>query len=260
MSPKQRIAIVQGASGGIGASLLRELLERNDHELLIGTSRDPSKSSSLAAMQASAGQRLQLVALDGEDEASVARAARQVAELPGELDLLINTAGVLQREAAGIVPEKKLAQINPHAMQRAFAINALTPLLMAKHFTPLFPRHPQTTTVRPLIFANLSARVGSIGDNRLGGWYAYRMSKAALNMATKNLAIELRRTHPQLVCVNLHPGTVNTELSKPFQRNVPAEKLFAPQRAARQLLGVLENLGPSDNGAFLAWDGSPIPW
>jgi NAD(P)-dependent dehydrogenase (short-subunit alcohol dehydrogenase family) len=110
------------------------------------------------------------------------------------------------------------------------------------------------------VFASISARVGSIGDNRLGGWYAYRGAKAAQNMFTRTLAIEWARTRRNVICVALHPGTTDTELSRPFQANVPPEKLFAPGRTVHQLLEVIDRLTPADSGSFLAWDGSPIPW
>ena len=151
-------------------------------------------------------------------------------------------------------PERRLADVTPEHLQRAFAVNAIGPLLVAKHVQALLPRRDRA------VFASLSARVGSIGDNRLGGWYAYRASKAAQNMITLNLSIELRRRARGIICVGLHPGTVDTELSRPFQHNVPADRLFTPQRAARQLLDVIHGLEPADNGGFFAWDAQPIPW
>jgi NAD(P)-dependent dehydrogenase (short-subunit alcohol dehydrogenase family) len=135
-----------------------------------------------------------------------------------------------------------------------FAVNAAGPALVAKHLLPLTPRD------RPAKFAALSARVGSIGDNQLGGWYAYRASKSALNMLIRTLAIEHRRTRPMGICVALHPGTVDTALSAPFLSSVPDGKLFSPKRAAESLLAVLDSLGPDANGGFYAWDGTPIPW
>jgi len=135
-----------------------------------------------------------------------------------------------------------------------FTVNAAGPALVAKHLLPLTPRD------RPSLFAALSARVGSIGDNQLGGWYAYRASKAALNMLIRTLGIEHRRTHPLGTCVALHPGTVDTALSAPFQSGVPAGKLFTSEQAASALLAVMDGLGPEANGGFYAWDGTPIPW
>jgi NAD(P)-dependent dehydrogenase (short-subunit alcohol dehydrogenase family) len=137
---------------------------------------------------------------------------------------------------------------------RAFHVNAFGPLLIAKHFAPLLMHRART------VFANVSARVGSIGDNRLGGWYAYRGSKAAQNMFTRNLAIELGRRNPELVVMALHPGTVATDLSLPFRRGVPSDKLFDVGRAARQLLDVMDRVPRDQSGGFFAYDGSPIPW
>ena len=151
-------------------------------------------------------------------------------------------------------PEKRLADVSPVSLQRSFAVNAVGPLLVAKHFQGLLDREARA------VFASLSARVGSIGDNRLGGWYAYRSAKAAQNMVTRNLSIELRRRARGVICVALHPGTVDTGLSRPFQSNVPEERLFSPERAAQQLLAVIDGLRPEDNGGFVAWDGQPIPW
>ena len=181
------------------------------------------------------------------------RAARIVAGEVEAVDLVVNCAGVLHDEAA-MQPERRLEDVQVEHLQRAFAVNAIGPLLVAKHFQQLLPRRQRA------VFASLSARVGSIGDNRLGGWYAYRASKAAQNMITRNLSIELRRRSRGIVCVALHPGTVDTALSRPFQRNVPSEKLFSPERAASQLLAVVDRLGPDDNGGFFAWDGQPVPW
>ncbi len=151
-------------------------------------------------------------------------------------------------------PEKRIADLDAASVLRAFTVNALGPALVIKHFLPTMDRHART------IIANISARVGSITDNRLGGWYAYRASKAAQNMLTRTVAIELARRNTNALCVGLHPGTVETALSEPFRKRVPRERLFTPARAAQQLLAVLEGLGPEDSGGFFAWDGQPIPW
>ena len=151
-------------------------------------------------------------------------------------------------------PEKRLGDVTPANLQRSFAVNAIGPLLVAKHFRILLPPRERS------IFANLSARVGSIGDNHLGGWYAYRASKAAQNMLTRNLAIELRRRAQGLICIALHPGAVDTGLSRPFQSKVPANRLFSPERAATQLLKIMDRLQPDDSGGFFSWNGERIPW
>jgi NAD(P)-dependent dehydrogenase (short-subunit alcohol dehydrogenase family) len=153
-----------------------------------------------------------------------------------------------------IRPEKKLEDAHPERLRPVVEVNASGPLLVAKHFLDLL-RHDERA-----VLANVSARVGSVGDNRLGGWYVYRASKAAQNMFTRNLAIELGRRAPNVICLALHPWTVDTDLSRPFQRNVPAERLFDANRAADQLLGVIDSCTRDDSGHFLAWDGQPIPW
>lgn len=152
----------------------------------------------------------------------------------------------------GIRPEKSVAQVRRAALEQVFALNAFAPILLAQALLPLL-----TGTC---MFASLSARVGSIGDNRLGGWYAYRASKAAQNQLMKTFAIELARRNPQACCLLLHPGMVDTALSAPFQANVPAERLFTPPRAAAQLLGIIARATPADSGRFIAWDGTNIPW
>ena len=248
-----RTALVQGASRGLGLAFVRRLLEGSEFEHVIATSRAPEESVELRALRAEHGASLELEPLDVLDEASVEAASKRIAARHPALHLLVNCAGLLH-EAGRVRPEKRLEAIEPAALRRVFETNAFGPLLVAKHFLPLLA-HPERA-----VLANLSARVGSIGDNRLGGWYAYRASKAAQNMFTRTLAIELARRAPQAICVALHPGTVDTDLSRPFQRGVPAERLFDADRAARQLLGVIGNLTPGQSGEFLAWDGSPIPW
>jgi NAD(P)-dependent dehydrogenase (short-subunit alcohol dehydrogenase family) len=155
--------------------------------------------------------------------------------------------------ADGVTPERSNAALDPRQLMRLFAINAVGPALIAKHVLPLLPRGERS------VFAALSARVGSIGDNRLGGWHSYRASKAALNMLIRTLAIELERTRPQAILVGLHPGTVDTELSKPFQRGVPEGRLFTPDQSAERLLAVVDGLEPEDSGGVFAWDGQRIP-
>jgi NAD(P)-dependent dehydrogenase (short-subunit alcohol dehydrogenase family) len=187
--------------------------------------------------------------IDVEDEASIAAAASAL-EASETFDLVVVASGLLHSDE--VTPEKSYRQLSSASLQRYFAINATGPALVAKHFLPRLRKD------RPAVFAALSARVGSISDNRLGGWYGYRASKAALSMLVKTLSVELARTHPQAACVALHPGTVATALSQPFQRGVPAERLFEPDAAARQLLGVIAGLRASDTGNIYAWDGARI--
>jgi NAD(P)-dependent dehydrogenase (short-subunit alcohol dehydrogenase family) len=155
---------------------------------------------------------------------------------------------------AALQPEKTWRDISPDAFAHAFAVNATGPALIAKHFLPLLARD------RRAVFAALSARVGSIEDNRLGGWTAYRASKAALHQIIRTCAIELARKNKAALCVALHPGTVDTALSAPFQRGVAPEKLFAPDYSAERLIEVIDGLSPADSGQAYAWDGARIPF
>lgn len=242
VSPEQawrpaRIAIF-GAGGGIGAALVDRVEQDWPEATVFALSRG-----------AAAGGAATRLAFDLTDEASIAAAAGAIG---APLDLCIVATGVLTLPD-GTPPEKSWRQLDPAAMGRAFALNTIGPALIAKHILPLLPRD------RRAVFAALSARVGSIGDNRLGGWHSYRASKAALNMLVRNFAIELGRTHPAAICVALHPGTVATDLSAPFQRGVPAEQLLTPATSARHLLAVIRELTPADSGGCFAWDGARLP-
>ncbi len=228
------LAVIVGAHGGIGAALLSAL----------GTSPWQDQFSAVIGL----GRRT-TPALDLLDEASIMACAAHVAGL-GRLGLLIDATGLLHD--AQVQPEKSLRQIDPQSMARSFAINAIGPALLMKHFLPLLPR-----TGRP-VFASLSAKVGSIGDNRLGGWYSYRASKAALNQLVHTAAIELQRRAPQAICVALHPGTVDTRLSTPFART--GLQVQSPAQAADALLRVIAGLTPADTGGFFSYQGEALPW
>lgn len=236
-------AAVVGASGGIGRALVAHLRSVPAVRRVFALSRSarPVEREDLVEMR-----------LDVTDEGSIAAAAETVARHAGELHLVIVATGILH-DGGAFRPEKSWREIDAAALGRAFAVNAAGPALVAKHFLPLLARR------RKAAFAALSARVGSIGDNRLGGWYAYRASKAALNQTIRTLSIELARRNPTALCVGLHPGTVDTDLSKPFQRGVPEGKLFPPAEAAAHLLGVLDGLTPAESGRLFAWDGSEVP-
>jgi NAD(P)-dependent dehydrogenase (short-subunit alcohol dehydrogenase family) len=234
-------AIVFGASGGIGRALAEQLAASGRYATVrAGTRRDG------AAPQGTVPFRFDLT-----DEASIAAAAASLAAPP---ELVIVATGVLHDGARGIAPEKSWRALDPAAMAHVLAINTIGPALVGKHFLPLFPRD------RRAAFAALSARVGSIGDNRLGGWHSYRASKAALNMLVANFAIELSRTRPLAIAAALHPGTVDSGLSAPFQGNVPEGRLFTPDVSARHLLAVLDGLTPADSGGLFAWDGQRLPF
>ena len=241
----QGSALVVG--GGAIGTALAWAIHHQAPQLSLWVSRrqpQPADRQSLPA-----GSRL--VALDLTQDASLAALPEQLAAGPPPV-LVINTAGLLH--AGALQPEKRLSQVQRAGLEQSFAVNAYGPILLAQALDPLLPRD------RPLHFASLSARVGSIGDNRLGGWYAYRAAKAAQNQLLRCLALEWRRRRPMACVSALHPGTTASALSQPFQGTVPPERLFPPERAARQLLAVLQRLGPEDSGGFWAWDGQPIPW
>ncbi|WP_119166063.1 SDR family NAD(P)-dependent oxidoreductase [Algihabitans albus] len=191
---------------------------------------------------------------DLTDEDSVEAAAQSVKDGAGALQVVLVAVGLLQDEGLGVSPEKTWRQVDPQAMLEVYRINTVAPALAAKHFLPLLDRTRRAT------FAALSARVGSIEDNRFGGWHSYRASKAALNQLLRTFAIELARRCPTAFCIGLHPGTVDTGLSKPFQRNVPDGQLFSPAYSAGKLLAVLDALGEGDSGGLFAWDGTRIPY
>lgn len=222
-------AVVIGASGGIGAALVEALREE-------GT-----------AVRGFARSFPEADRLDLTDEASIAAAA---ASLDGAPELVIVATGLLHEGGHG--PEKSMAQLSPDWLARQYAVNAIGPALVAEHFLPRMPRQGRS------VFAVLSARVGSIGDNRLGGWYGYRMAKAALNQLVRTLSVEERRRNDRSIIIGLHPGTVDTDLSRPFQQGVRADQLFTPARAAVQLLDVIDGLKAPDSGKLFAWDGSEI--
>ncbi len=184
--------------------------------------------------------------VDPTDEDSIARAAAGA----DVVDLAIVTTGMLHD--AHQRPERALKELDATTLARSFAINTIAPAIVAKHLIPKMPRD------RRAVFAVLGARVGSIGDNRTGGWHGYRASKAALVMLIKTIAIEVKRTHPYAIIFTLHPGTVDTDMSKPFKGNVAPEKLFTPAVAAAQLLSVIDGLTPADSGGHFAWDGTRI--
>jgi len=235
------VAVV-GATGAIGGAIADELAICPAVANVFRLSRSTPENDDRDWLQ-----------LDLEDEGSIARAASAIEKAIGFLDLVIVSTGILH-DTDGLRPEKTWRTLSASALEKSFQLNAIGPALVAKHFLPLL------ATNRKSVFAALSARVGSIEDNELGGWYSYRASKAAINMLIKTLSIELARRNPDALCVGLHPGTVDSRLSKPFQGAVPEGKLFSAKRSARHLLSVLDQLTVADTGYLFAWDGSKIPF
>lgn len=220
-------SLIIGASGGIGAALASVLRTKG----------------AVKTLSRAAGE------IDLSDQASIADAAARLrTEAP--FTRIIVATGLLHGD--GVAPERSLRELDAERLAHSFAVNAIGPALCARFFLPLLRDDGR--------FAALSARVGSISDNRLGGWYGYRASKAALNQLIRTAAIELARTRPQAVCVTLHPGTVDTDMSRPFQRGVSPERLFTPREAAERIVAVLDALKPEDSGNCFDWAGAPIPF
>ena len=228
-------AVVIGASGGIGAAVCADLRARGAEVVPLSRSRE---------------------GLDVTDEVSVARVLGAVS---GEMDLVFVATGALDLDlgsarvggGARVGPEKALRALSAEAMAASFAVNTIGPALVLKHSLRLMPRG------RRAVFACLSARVGSIGDNRLGGWYSYRTAKAALNQMVRTASVEVARTHPQAVLCALHPGTVETGLTAPHAGGHPK---VTPAVSAAHLLGVIDGLSPADSGGFFDWAGAVVPW
>ena len=230
-------ALVVGASGGLGAAFV---------ELLAADSRFTQVTAWSRSELVVGGEKVVENRIDLRDEATIEAAAQSL----GEVDLTIVATGLLHD--GDLKPEKSWRSLDAATMRRAFEINTIGPALIARHVLPLLPRD------RRGVFAALSARVGSIGDNRLGGWHSYRASKAALNQLIRCFSIELAVNRPHALCVGLHPGTVDTALSKPYQAAVPNDRLFTAKQSASRLLGVLDGLTPAQSGRVYDWAGVEI--
>ncbi len=262
-------ALLVGARGGLGAAWLERLHAQPDCAAVFACSREPAPisgdrfgetceeiSDEISDEKSRETPRLRpQIRLDFEDPASIEAAVHEVREriaregLP-PLRTVIVASGLLH--GPGLAPEKSMRALDATALHRLMAVNAIGPALLARQVIPLMPRQGR------VVFAALSARVGSISDNRLGGWYGYRASKAALNQLIRTLAIEWSRTARESVCVSLHPGTVDTPLSQPFQGNVPQDRLFTPEQSVAHLDAVLQRLGPQHSGRCYAWDGQEV--
>ena len=283
---------------GLGLELARQLVlggggGKGKFDAVVATCRDPSSATALAALAAEANSaasssnssssvpRLTILPLDVTRASTIDAAAEAVSSSLGRLDLLINASGILHGSATDpesgsvetFMPETGLARITPAALAACFAVNAAGPILVARAFVPLLiaggkaeearakeAGQAPTSSPRPSVLASISARVGSVSDNGTGGWYSYRASKTALNQLNKTLSVELARKRAPVSAILLHPGTCDTDLSKPFQRNVPEGKLFSRERGARQLLEIVGKATREDSGKFFAWDGQEVPW
>jgi NAD(P)-dependent dehydrogenase (short-subunit alcohol dehydrogenase family) len=230
--PAGGIAVVIGASGGIGRALADALEASGQFAKVVRLSRSGTPG------------------LDITSEPSIAQAAAEIAAPGRELRLVLDATGFLHDDE--FTPEKSWREIDPDHMQKSFAVNAIGPALLMKHFLPLLATDGKS------VFATLSAKVGSIGDNQLGGWYAYRAAKAALNQIVRTASIELKRRKPNAICVALHPGTVATGLTGPFAKT--GLDVQTPETAAEHLLAAIDALTSAESGSFLDRFGQPLPW
>ena len=231
------LALVVGA-GGIGRQIAEDLASKeNNLEVILCGRKNVFKN---------------FWELDIENENSLKDFKDKLSKSKLNLRLVLNATGRLHSEKLN--PEKRLQHINKENLIESFSINAFAPILLAKTIEEFINKELEFN------FASISARVGSITDNKTGGWYAYRAAKSAQNQLFKSLSIEWARKYPKAIITLLHPGTVNTNLSKPFHKFVPKDKLFSPQKTSRYLIDILQNQKPTDSGKFIAWDGKEIPW
>ncbi|MEX2642102.1 MAG: SDR family NAD(P)-dependent oxidoreductase [Acetobacterales bacterium] len=238
--PDDGCAVVFGASGAIGGALLAALRKDPTFGTVHGFSRHSDPGVDVTDERSIAGLANHLSNMAAPVRSNMAAPVR----------LILNATGFLHGE--GLAPEKSWRHIDAAHMAHAFAVNATGPALLMKHLLPLLPRQGKA------VFATLSAKVGSIGDNRIGGWYSYRASKAALNQIVHTAAIELQWRKPSAICVALHPGTVDSPLSGPFGKK--GLDVVAPPAAAARLLAVVDGLKPEDSGGFFDYAGSALPW
>jgi len=243
----QNVLIV-GANRGIGLGFVQQLLLQADQ--IYATYRSEASPELLGLVAQS--ERLHLIPMDIVDEAQIVSGLEQIRQQIERLHLVIYCVGFLHE--GEIQPEKSLQQIQPDHLLRYFQVNSIGAVLLAKHLIPLL-KHPERS-----VLACISAKIGSIADNQSGGWYGYRASKAALNMLMRTAALEYGRKSPKTIVAMLHPGTTDTRLSQPFQRNLPPDKLFSVERTVSQLLEVIAGLQPEQSGEFFSWDGSPLPF
>ncbi len=251
--PDPAVALVQGASRGIGLALTASLAADRRFGRILACCRNPNEAKALTELAAANSGRIVLHPLDITRERSVVDLSAMLDDNELRPSLVLNVSGLLH-DGDEVQPEKRLEDLSLEQLERVFAVNALGPAILLRELLPRMAKNDKA------VLAALSARVGSIGDNRLGGWYAYRSSKAALNQLLRTAAIEARRRFRNVIVAALHPGTTDTALSRPFQGNVPAGKLFSTEFVAERLLDVIGGLKPDESGNFYAWDGSQIEW
>lgn len=235
--------VILGAGGGLGKALTNALTAEYPEETIVTVSRQVLKSSD---------ERVRHIQVKDYSEAALHTVMSDFKSQGLQLAGLISTIGMLHDEET--LPEKKLGDLNEANLRKLFEVNAIQPILALKAFSPMLDRK------HTKFWVQLSAKVGSIEDNYLGGWYAYRASKAALNMLLKSASIELKRTHKRLVVAAIHPGTTDTALSKPFQNRIPEGKLYTPEMSAKRIIKVIKGVQPEDTGKLWHWDGTELPY
>eukprot|EP00536_Pseudo-nitzschia_multiseries_P008584 jgi/Psemu1/296974/fgenesh1_pm.220_\ len=273
-APKSNVFLVNGASRGIGLQFVRKLLDHTKGNI-IACCRSPNDAMQLQDFLSTLGEnsrdRVEVVKLDIESQDSIEQAVQEIKTNYDRVDLLLNVAGILGDGKSTPGPERSVAKIEREWMEKTFQVNVIGPVMLTKELAPLMAQKRRTgkrksdngegATERKRaagVVANLSARVGSISDNGLGGWYSYRMSKSALNQATRTLANELKRQ--SVWCIALHPGTTDTDLSKPFQRNVQEGRLFPVDFTVDSLMNVIDSMEEENSGGLYDWAGKSIPF
>ncbi|KAK4002765.1 hypothetical protein OUZ56_004567 [Daphnia magna] len=257
------VVIVQGASRGLGLQFCKVLASRADVAKVIATSRRAENEATLHSMQSQFPNKMVLINVDVTKENNIKQVVPKIMEeSTGKIDLLLNCSAILHPSGKG---ETSLRDVSFEGLRTTFETNTIGPVLTAKYFSPLLLKSSglfgkQAGKKHSGILVNLTAKVSSISDNQVGGWYSYRLSKSALNMATKNLSIELGRGKSKVICVALHPGTVDTDLSRPYHKGVPADKLFSTEKSVNYLMSIIDKLSVEDTGKCLAWDGNAIPF
>ena len=274
---EEAVFVVNGSSRGIGLQFVKSLAEKTKGKI-IACCRSPTAAHELNKVASKYSDQIHILPLDVESQPSIDALASTLAQKYQRVDALFNVAGILGDGKNMPGPERSLANIERDWMEKTLAVNVIGPTMLAKGLAPLM-RTTGRRTVKmnvisddnseslevalptgrpPTVICNLSARVGSISDNQLGGWYSYRMSKSALNQATRTMALELKRQGTFIVA--LHPGTTNTDLSKPFQRNVKENRLFPVEFTVSQLLAVVDSMGNEHTGGFYDWSGTALPF
>lgn len=244
-------SLIIGAGHGIGLAIVKELLMRNEESTIIATYRIESKANELLDLRSRFHHRLQILHLDPTSEDAIKELSIELDQNINQIDALINCVGLLHDEE--LSPEKSLKDINQASLQKLFSVNAIVTPLLAKYFCKALSQKS------PSCFISISAKVGSIEDNKMGGWYGYRASKAALNMFIKTISLEFERKKSNCLVLAIHPGTTVTELSEPFIKNTKYI-LHQPEQTARNILNVIEGMSLEKTGSFYSWDGSELPW